>query len=125
VGVQWELIDKRNRRVFDMDKLYVGGLVGAAPMTPREVLAAYSKAHAERYGDQDAIDDHDRHVAARIWAFCDVAGWDLDMHNDMGDDDSTGYAMVDGRVGGPFDADPCAEQTATATRAALAALEDT
>ncbi len=121
MGTQFELVDKRNRRRFDLDKLYVHGLDTGAPRTPAEVLAEYNAAAARRYGAKDP-EEYYRDIVSRIWAFCEVAGWEIEGYNDAGFDDSPAGPVVDGRGGGEFDPDPCAEATLHARLRACAAL---
>ena len=115
MGVQFEIIDRKNQRRFDMDKLYVRNLDTGAPLTFEQVLAEYHDGARRRYGERAIEGDYYRGVAARIWAFCEVAGWcDVEMWNDAGEDFGPSYPVVDGRCGGPFDPDPCAAETAAA-----------
>lgn len=116
MGTQWEIVDRRNRRRFDMDKLWVDGLTGRGPLTLAQVRAAYDAGAALRYGAKDPHENDYGDIARRIWAFCEVAGWDVEMFNDAGEDFAPAYVIVDGRCGGlePFDPDPCAAETAAA-----------
>ena len=121
MGVQWGLYDLKNRRIFDLDKGDWTPLL-REPMGPRslaEVRAAVEAAIVYRGGVASAADDDIRasrdRAARRIWAFCEVAEWQIDLWCDANPDPPEGrggWPCVDGRYCGNFDPDPCAEQMA-------------
>jgi hypothetical protein len=121
MGIQWELYDLKNRRVFDLDKgaWYLADLDRGGALPLSEVHARVNAVMAERYGAQDPDDTAANLVTARmIWAFCEVAGWQIDLWSDTGPDppeERDGWPLVGSRCTGlfdDFDPDPCAEQMA-------------
>lgn len=86
MGVDYWLIDRRGRRVFDLGK--VGGIsFDPAPTSEAEVLAVLME--FESNGglslETDRPDDHDRRVAAQIWRFAKEAGG-FELQHDMAAD---------------------------------------
>lgn len=122
MGTCFELLDRTNQRRFDLDKLYLRGLDDEKPLTLAEVRAEYARAWEARYHEKLDFVDEDNNVK-RVWAFCEVARWNIEMHSESSeyaDDAMALWPVVDGRCRGlypdGFDTDPCAEQTARLLR---------
>lgn len=109
-----ELIDRKNKRRFGLDKgnWYAAGFHRSESMTVEEVRLG---CHVAR-PDIESWDD----VPESIWAFCDVAGWDIELYNDIGnysDEAMKNWPMVDDRCAwdtDDLDPDPCEDQTQSA-----------
>lgn len=114
------LIDNKNRRSFELGDRYYGQLfTGSINVASVEDIFYDLKEHGN-YGTEDN--------AIKIWAFCEVAGWDLSVRdentsygegrmsaNDPWGDD--GYTRVDSVWDLPGDregivSDPCATEQA-------------
>ncbi len=116
MGVCYMLLDLKNHRRFDLDKggWYSLCFDGGQAFTVNEVYAACCKARPQ------AIDMRD--VAERVWAFCDVAEWDIQLHNDHGDYDDDAmmtWPVIDARCRmstDVMDEDPCELRTAAALK---------
>lgn len=132
MGVQFEALDRKNRRVFDLDKgnWFLSGIDGGKPMTVQEVRAGIVRVHEDRYGKRNDVfgEEHATRTAVRLWAFCEVAGWDVELYSDAGDysdDAMAGWPMVGARCAGDFyrfDPDPCEEQMRAAEESATAEI---
>ncbi len=116
MGVCYELLDLKNKRRFELDKgdWNMCGLDVGAALTidlVRECVASGMR-HPEENGSEWRAE-----FVRRLWAFCEVAGWQIQIYNDCGDYDEEEmgeWPCVDGRTCNDIDPDPCAEQTAAA-----------
>lgn len=118
MGVVWQLLDLKNERRFGLDK---GGWYALADIDVAMSVDSMVKACREARPNDES--DH-RDLAERLWAFCEVACWDvmtMNDHADYHDDAMMSWPIMDERckvAGDVMDADPCeAETVAALTRA--------
>jgi len=117
MGTLWEALDKKNKRRFMLGKGYWGAtsIDGGKPMTLAQVVADI-EGPVFRDWPRSGSPESWAQFAANVWAFCEVAGWEISIYTDTGDYDSDeegSWPLVGGRWS-PLEPDPCAEQTVAA-----------
>lgn len=128
MGTEWYLADTKHQRAMMLGK-GLGSLLSrhlreaqpvdaGAPIDAAALRAAVHSLHDATVRDGLAFPteaDKLDAFAAKLWAFCAVAGWSVEIRNDIGDydDDSHRWPTVASwYIGDALDPDPLAEEQA-------------
>jgi hypothetical protein len=131
MGTEWFVLDKKNKRQFGMGKWepigeFIAGLTANPAPSYDQVLKILITTWNKGYVDHET-GEHDewiRKLAQRLWAFCCVADWQIEVRSDVTDyeDEWEGegrlrqwkpHPLVISRYSGYIvDPDPCAAQQA-------------
>lgn len=103
MGTCWEIVDKRNRRCFDLDKgnWALAKLDRGGQLSLNDVRAGIAAAFAHYCpGRLIGNPEYAEATTKAIWAFCEEAGWDIIVVSDVGDypdDEMVTWPVVAGR----------------------------